>query len=130
MARTNRKFTGKTLRYESFLGDIDKEMRKAERRQRIKAGRHVKKKLKEKCTDKFGADSDITKGIGSKNLKTSTIVGIGPPGQAAHLVEFGTDERYQQSGKHTGRIIADPFVFPVYVAETPKVVSILREEWF
>jgi hypothetical protein len=112
------------------MGDIDKEINKAMRRQRIKAGNHVKRKLRARCREKFGAESNITKGIGSKHLKTATIVGVGPPAQAAHLVEFGTDERYQKNGKHTGRIKKDPFVFPVYVEESGAVRKILEEEWF
>ena len=127
---TNKKFKAKNLLYESFLADIDREMNKAARRQRTKAGKHVKKKLKQKTTQKFGADSNITKGIGLKNLKKTTIVGVGPPAQAAHLIEFGTDERYHESGKYTGRIKADPFMIPVYREESPVVQQILAKEWF
>ena len=122
--------SGRTLRYESFLGDIDKEINAIARKKRIKAGNHVKEKLRQAATQKFGADSNIVEGIGSKQLKTTSIVGVGPPAQAAHLIEFGTDERYQRKGKYTGKIKKDPFVFPVYIAETPEVERILSEEWF
>lgn len=128
--KSSRLSSGSTLRYEGFLGDIDKEINKIARQRRIIAGNHVKKELRKVCVQKFGVDSGITKGIGSKQLKNTSIVGVGPPAQAAHLIEFGTDERYQRKGKFTGRIKKDPFVFPVYVAEAPTVEKILSEEWF
>ena len=134
MAYMNKNFSGKNFKYESFMGDIIKDMNKAERQQRTKAAKHVKKKLKQKTTQKFSADSNITKGIGYKNLKRTSIVGVGPPAQAAHLIELGTDERYhktgRQKGKYTGRIKADPFIFPVFREETNAVIQILSEEWF
>ena len=128
--KSSRLASGNTLKYESFLGDIDKEINAIARKRRIIAGNHVKKKLRQVASQKFGASSNITKGIGSKQLKTSSVVGVGPPAQAAHLIEFGTDERYQRKGKYTGRIKKDPFVFPVYIAEAPEVERILSEEWF
>lgn len=139
MAYSNYRISSGNLKYESYLKDIDKEINKVSRRQRLKAGRYVKKKLREKSVQRFGADSNITKGIGSKNLKAVTIVGIGPPAQAAHLIEFGTDTRYHgqnskmnKGGKrwYTGHVKAKPFVEPTYRESAPRVQAILSEEWF
>ena len=127
---TNYSFSSAAVKYKSFLGDVEKEMSKVEKRQRVKAANRVRKELRKVTALKFGAGSDITKGVGSRNMKNTSIVGVGPPAQAAHLIEFGTDERYQLSGKYTGRINPDPFVFPTYVKMVPEVRRILSEEWF
>jgi len=125
-----RKASGNILNYESFMGDISKDLHRYAKDAVRKAGKHVKSKLKQKSTQKFGASSNITKGIGSKFLKTTSIVGVGPPAHAAHLIEFGTDDRFQKSGHPTGHIAPDPFVFPTYAEESPAVVAILSKEWF
>lgn len=128
--KSTRKTSGNTLRYDGFMGGISKDLHKQAKRAITMASTHVMKKLKEKTTQKFGAGSNITKGVGKKMLKTTGIVGIGPPAQAAHLIEFGTDPRYKESGGYTGYIVPDPFVIPTYVEEVPAVEKILSKEWF
>lgn len=130
MAYRNRKISGKNLRFESYLGDIEKEMNKQEKKARAKAGRHVRKKLKVKAVQRFGIDSDITKGIGLKNLPRVTLVGVGPPAQAMHLIEFGTDARFTKSGKATGHVKAKPLIIPTLEEEAVTVGQILNKEWF
>ena len=134
MMYKNRRITGRSLKFESFMGDIDKELQRISRKRRTEAAAHVKKKLKQKTTQRFGAGSGITEGVGSKHMKSVSLVGIGPPGQHAHLIEFGTDDRYHLSGKrkgrYTGHINADPFVEPVYRAEASTVRKIMTKEWF
>jgi len=120
------------IKFDSYFKDIEKELDKQERAKRFKATKYLKKKLKQKAVQRFGADSNITKGVLSKNkiLPRESIVGLGDPAQHAHLIEFGTDNRFQKNGKGTGHVSADPFVFPLFNAEAGNVERILQEEWF
>lgn len=126
------------LKYTSFLDEIEKDFKKEEKAARAVAAKHLRKKLKEKTVERFGTDSNITKGVRMQNLKHISLVGIGPPGYQAHLIEFGTDERYQKSGKPTGQITSrrkhgprnNAFVMPTFNEETKAIMEILSREWF
>lgn len=129
-------FTRNKISYQSFMGSISKDMRRLEKEARSKAGTHVRKALRRVCSSLFGSDSNITKGVGKRDQKTVTLVGVGPPAQAAHLIEFGTEERFHSEDSKfgpnhpTGKIDAKPFVVPTYEAEAPAVKEILSKEWF
>ncbi|MFV1620469.1 hypothetical protein [Phaeobacter sp. JH20_26] len=48
----------------------------------------------------------------------------------AHLIEFGTGDRYHESGKYVGAVVADPFMRPAWDANRERVLEILkRETW-
>lgn len=120
----------KTLKFDSFFNDIERDLERVAKDRRIKAAAHVKKKLRRKAKQKFGSGSDITKGVGHKHLKRVSLVGIGPPGHHAHFIEFGTDGRYTKDGKYKGFVKADPFVVPTYKEESDAVRRIMSEVWF
>ncbi|AUQ98100.1 hypothetical protein [Phaeobacter inhibens] len=46
----------------------------------------------------------------------------------AHLIEFGTGDRYHKSGKYVGAVMADPFMRPAWDANRERVLSILKRE--
>jgi hypothetical protein len=46
----------------------------------------------------------------------------------AHLIEFGTGDRYHKSGKYVGFVLADPFMRPAWDANQQVMLSILRAE--
>jgi HK97 gp10 family phage protein len=119
-----------SFKFKSFIKEIDKKMDKEERHARTEAAKHVRKRLKDVSISRFGRNSNITKGIGYKNLKKSTVVGVGTPGNHAHLIEFGTDDRYTKAGKPAGHVTANPFVIPTFEEEKDKIIEILRKEWF
>ena len=116
--------------FHSYLKDIQRDLDKFERKARMKAARFLKKKLKEKTTSLFGASSNITKGINHKHTKFSSLVGFGPKAYAAHLIEFGTDSRFKKSGKGTGHIAANPWIFRTMESNSLAVMKILQEAWF
>lgn len=120
------------LDFKSNLDAVNRKLEQAERRQRVRAAQHLKKALKATAVGRFGAESDITKGVGTqhKHADSESLVGMGPPAYAAHLIEFGTDLRYKSDGRATGRVAAMPFVFPTFARESAEVVAILSEEWF
>jgi len=118
------------MKFTSYLKDVEKEMQKAEKRQRAKAAKYLDEKLTETATARFGSDSDITQGIAHRNDKYQSKVGVGPKAYAAHLIEFGTDSRFTKLGKSTGHITANPFVFPTFDNESDAVMSIMQEAWF
>lgn len=123
------------LDFKSHIKQIEKDMAAAEKKQRAKAARFLDGKLKETATQRFGSNSDITKGVDHRNDKTESKVGVGPKAYAAHLIEFGTDKRFTTKGigsgaKGTGFIKADPFVFPTFEENASEVVNIMSEVWF
>ncbi|AUR04248.1 phage protein, HK97 gp10 family [Phaeobacter inhibens] len=46
----------------------------------------------------------------------------------AHLIEFGTGDRYHESGKYVGAVMADPFMRPAWDANRERVLEILKRE--
>lgn len=60
------------------------------------------------------------------------IVTIGSSSPVAHLVEFGTVERFHESGKSTGVMPMNPFIRPAWDAQAPGVLytikTVLAEE--
>ncbi|AUQ71036.1 HK97-gp10 family putative phage morphogenesis protein [Phaeobacter inhibens] len=46
----------------------------------------------------------------------------------AHLIEFGTGDRYHKSGKYVGAVMADPFMRPAWDANRERVLEILKRE--
>ena len=123
------------MKFNSYIKEINKELEKVERRQRGKAVKLLKNKLKQKATERFGSGSNITKGIGHISDKYESRVGVGPKAYHAHLIEFGTDTRFTTKGigsgeKGTGHIQAEPFVFPTFEENTQAVINIMQEVWF
>ena len=118
------------LKFTSYVSKVQKEMEAAEKKQRAKAAKYLTDRLKDEASLKFGAGSSMVKGVGHRNDKDESRVGMGPPAYSAHLIEFGTDSRFTKSGKATGHIQAKPFIFPLFDREAGAVTQILQEEWF
>lgn len=120
----------KSVKFTSFLDEIEKEMGRAEKEQRKEAARYLRKQLKSVAKEKFGSQSDITAGVRYANYRDFSEVGMGKPAYHAHLIEFGTDNRFTKAGKSTGYIKADPFVFPTFNREKNAVIDIMSKMWF
>lgn len=116
----------KDFAFKSYVDEIKKDLEKEQKKKINKAAGYVQRKLKRKATQRFGKNSNITKGVARKTLKNAALVGIGPPGFAAHLVEFGTDERFTKKGDPKGHIKANPFVLPTFEEEASEVIKILE----
>lgn len=57
-----------------------------------------------------------------QRVKTGEVeMYVGPKGRHAHLVEFGTQERHQKSGKSTGAMPRMPFMRPAWDAQIGNV---------
>lgn len=72
-----------------------------------------------------GANGNLVDSIGSEreNIKTANTIGqvnVGPrrgrryKGQAAHLVEYGTKQRYNRKGAYRGIMSRKPFMKPAF----------------
>lgn len=120
MAKSKFKFTNN-------FKDLDKRLESEEKRVRSKAARYLAKKLKEVTIERYGEDSNITKGVRYSNRKKASFVGLGPPAYAGVWEEFGTDERYSKTGKPAGHVTAKPFVLPTFEREAPEVKRIMSD---
>ncbi len=67
---------------------------------------------------------DARRGGAEGQSRTTIIVGSTAP--HAHLVEFGTVERFQKSGKSTGIMPMAPFIRPAWDAYAPGVVHDIK----
>lgn len=64
-----------------------------------------------------------TEGAGSR---VSLTIGASAP--HAHLVEFGTVERFHESGKSTGSMPAQPFIRPAFDNTKDKMLGTIKSE--
>lgn len=133
------------IEFKSFVKDISKDMDKAESRLRSKAARHLVKKMKSKIKGTVSqpgqppgkVSGNLIKGIGYQNENANHItrVGVKPPAYYAHMLEFGTAERYvkikgSNKKRSVGRVAPRPFVLPTFEEEKEAVKEILNEKWF
>jgi len=117
------------IRYNSYIRRINKDLAKEERLKISKAADFLKQKLKEKIEILYGKASDLYKGAASSKSKSFAKVGMGRPAYHAHLLEFGTDDRYTKTGKFSGHVAPRPFVFPTFEENADEVEKIISETW-
>jgi len=135
------------VNYTSFIDRTIRELTMEQKRHLSKAAAHVAKKMRQKVSDEYfeGDHSapgeppgkmtgNLKKGIGYKHEHPGEVlVGVGPPGYHAHLLEFGTVDRWitTKNGKkkYVGNVEPRPFVYPTLVEETAAVKRILSESW-
>lgn len=118
----------------SFISDVNREIQKGERRNRLKATRYITKQLKKEVAEKYGK-GNLYEGIDYVHYDDLSKFGFTKPAQHAHLVEFGTDERFVKNyrghkgiSKSVGKMPKDKPVFrPVVRREALKVGEILAE---
>lgn len=80
--------------FKSNIDKINKDLEKQEKLSREQAGKYSSGKIKEEVLRKFG-QGDLYKGSGAlQKLRYKTRVGFKKPAYHAHLVEYGTDERF------------------------------------
>ncbi|MGX7896891.1 HK97-gp10 family putative phage morphogenesis protein [Tsuneonella sp. HG222] len=66
---------------------------------------------------------------GGESDGTRVFMLIGSNAPHAHLVEFGTGERFwKSSGKSTGVMPAEPFVLPAFLARKDQVLTAMKDE--
>lgn len=66
--------------------------------------------------------------VGGASEGTRVFVTIGSTAPHAHLVEFGTVERFWKSGKSTGTMPAIPFIRPAWDAKHGECLLAIRTE--
>lgn len=116
--------------YKSYFKEAAKKINDSAKRQREKANEHLVAKIKDKIAQMFGINSTLYKGVGYVDNKDQSFVGMGKPASRAHLIEFGTDDRYSKSGKYSGHVAPKPFLLPTFNEERKRIISILSERWF
>lgn len=84
--------------------------------------------------ENFAKAITVARGSGRTRPTKNTVVFLAlkkPYSRLAHLFEFGTVERFQKSGRATGRIIAQPFLRPALDEKgqqaTETIARVLKE---
>jgi len=126
--------------YRSYLGEVTRDIRKAERKRVLAAAKHVRKALGDKV-NRVGVSlagappgkqsGRLRKGIAYTVVDADTaLVGFRAPAHHAHLLEFGTRDRIvKKTGASAGHVAARPFFVPTLREESPAVERIFGEPW-
>jgi HK97 gp10 family phage protein len=114
--------------YKSFIGDVFKDIKTIEKEALKAASKHVQKKMKEKVKA-IGIGKrtgNLLKGI-KYDIRDSdsAFVGVGPPAYHAHLIEFGTLDRWTKKGTYKGKVTKKPFIIPTLEEESEAVRNIM-----
>lgn len=118
----------------SLFDEVNRELYKGEKRNRARAVSHVARKLRQEIKERYGK-GNLYKGVGTVNEEIESRVGYKHPAQHAHLIEFGTDQRFVQNWMKTGKskdvgmMKKRPLFVPILERETPKVKQILSTPW-
>lgn len=139
--------------YISHVNEINKEIERGLKKNRVKAAQFVVKKLKQEVGNvadegdysKAGSPPNkyrghLQKGITYKNLNYAVLVGFQDPAYHAHLMEFGTDPRFQtttttkKSGKiklkklrYVGQVRKRPFFVKTLLANKEEIKRLTSE---
>lgn len=65
---------------------------------------------------------------GGASSASRIVLTVGSSSPLAHLVEFGTAERFQKSGKSTGIMPMNPFVRPAWDAGADRCLQVIKTE--
>lgn len=66
--------------------------------------------------------------VGTGGAGSRVFLTIGSTSPVAHLVEFGTTERFWKSGKSTGAMPMNPFIRPAWDAKADECLVAIRTE--
>lgn len=120
--------------FSSNIDKINKEIAKGERRNRLKATRHMVSALKKRVKKEYG-EGNLYEGIGLVHYKDLSKFGFKRPAQHAHLIEFGTDERFVKKWLKTnmphavGYMKKNPIFKETVLKEQGAVKAILSQPW-
>lgn len=127
------------VKYQSFMKDVFSDIVKIEKETLREAAIHIRKKMKEKVSKKGRSFPGMPPGVKTGNLKRgikyqirdrdSALVGLGPPAQHGHLLEFGTKVRKTKKGVNKGHILPRPFVRPTFEEESETVKKIMMGQF-
>lgn len=128
--------------YKSFVNEVFSDMKEIENETLREAAKHVRNKMKKKVSKKVPSSPGMPPGLNVGNLKKGirfeikksimgkvAFVGLGPPAQHGHLLEFGTIERYTKKGVPKGKVLARPFVIPTFDEESEAVKRIMMGQF-
>lgn len=152
MAGRGRKRIHPVGAFESHVREINKQIKDGILKNQSKAARFVVKELKKKVGDEYfegyrsiageppaKQSGGLQKGIGFAHDRHAqdieTQVGFHRPAYHAHLMEFGTDARYQKNYKKkplkklkfVGYVAPRPFFVKTMVAHLDKAKQLLSE---
>lgn len=115
----------------SYIPDVQRDIKKGEKRALTKAAAHVRKAIHRKI-DSVGIkkrSGRLKKGVVYSVSEHGALVGFGPKAYHAHLIEFGTKSRETKKGKKTGHVRPTPILGPVMEEEANAVMEILTDRF-
>lgn len=119
----------------SYVDRFEKKMWEADKKARLKAVKYLKVKLRQLIKNKWGK-GDLYKGVDYYNGRRISKIGFHKPAYHAHLLEFGTDERFVMNFKghealikSVGRMEKQEFFKPFLNDEKNNVIEIINYQW-
>lgn len=110
----------------SYVTAITKELEAESRKQRRKAAAYGLQKIRQNAR-KHKDTGNYIKGLYTHHTQTASYVGVRAP--HAYLVEFGTEERQQKSGKSVGVMPALGLIYGTLREESGTMEQIMSEPY-
>lgn len=134
MLKRAKKTTFGRFTFISLFDEVNREIRKGEKRNRARAVAHVARQLRKAIAERYGK-GNLYKGVGTVNDEIESQVGYHHPAQHAHLIEFGTDRRFVENWMKSGKskdvnvMRKNPIFRPILEQEKGKVKEYLSKPW-
>jgi HK97 gp10 family phage protein len=127
--------SGNSMSFSGNAKALATDIRKANDKNLRAAASLLKKELKRKVSSKTRSRPGQPPGMKSGNLRegivsqkdgdSTQLVGFIAPAHHAHLLEFGTVDRFQKDGSKLGRVKARPFFVPTILEQSDNIREIL-----
>ncbi len=126
---------------DSEIKKINREIRKAEAKNRRRASNFFLRKLRANIKQKGLVDEgNLIKGVGKSEYEHATLVGIGSPGFHALMLEFGSYKSGERMTKgkgserkkprSTGKLQGYGYFRETWAENKSKVINMLSEDYF
>ena len=121
------------FKMEDDLKQINKEIARAEAKNRRRAVNYLLRKLRAKIKQEGLVDSgNLLKGVKKTEYEHATLAGMAPPAFHAAMLEFGSYKagtRHTDAGHSRGTLDKHPFFLKTWMENKATVIRMLQEDY-